>query len=103
MLQEGGHGDEFDAGGLFSAFYFFNAGHESMHPEEEHPQLELQNVVISHKIQDSSLTGFINNSWILLDNHSTVRVFYESRLQKDIWKIDSWLDIHFNFGIKITN
>ena len=39
MIQEGVNGGEFDGYDVFSALYFFNAGHEHMKPEEEHPQL----------------------------------------------------------------
>ena len=73
MLQEGVHG-------MFSELYFFNAGNEPMHLEEEHPQIERQSVVLSQKNQDTSKEGFIKNIWILLNNHYTVHVFSERRL-----------------------
>ena len=46
---------------MFGAFYFFNAGNEPMHLEEEHPQIERQSVVLSQKNQDTSKEGFIKN------------------------------------------
>ena len=103
MLQEGVHGGEFDGDDMFSAFSFFNVGHEPMQTEEEHTQIERQSVVLSQRIQDSSNAGFINNSWILLKNQPTVHVFSEHRLLKDIRKIDSWVDIHCNDGVTSTH
>jgi hypothetical protein len=41
--------------------------------------------------------------WILLDNQSTVDVFYNERLLKNIRKADSFMNIHCNVGVTSTN
>jgi hypothetical protein len=40
----------------------------------------------------------INPNWILLENQSTVDVFYNHRLLKNIQEVDTWMDIHCNAG-----
>jgi hypothetical protein len=47
--------------------------------------------------------GCIDPNWILLDNQSTVDVFYNRRLLKDIREVDTWIDIHCNAGVTSTN
>ena len=74
-----------------------------MNPEEEHPQIELHSVFLSHKIQDRIKADIIKNSWILLEKQSTVHVFFERRFLKDIPKIESWMYIHYNADVTSTN
>ena len=103
MLQKGVHGGESDGYEIFSKCYFFSARHEPMQPEEEHPHLEENSVVLNQKIQDISKACFIKNSWILLENQSDLNVLYEHMLMKGISKIDSWMYIHCNAGFISTN
>jgi hypothetical protein len=41
----------------------------------------------------------VPKDWILLDNQSTVDVFYNARLLKNIRKANSFMDIHCNTGV----
>ena len=50
MLQECLYGIEFDGDDMLSALSFFNAGHESTNPEEEHHQIEQNSICFSKKI-----------------------------------------------------
>ena len=50
MLQECLYGSEFDGDDMLSALSFFNAGHESTNPEEEHHQIEQNSIFFSKKI-----------------------------------------------------
>jgi hypothetical protein len=45
----------------------------------------------------------VPKDWILLDYQSTVDVFYNKRLLKNIRKADSFMDIHCNAGVTSTN
>jgi hypothetical protein len=53
-------------------------------------------------IMKQSKNGCIDPNWILLDNQSTVDVFYNRRLLRNIREADSWMDIHCNAGITST-
>jgi hypothetical protein len=45
----------------------------------------------------------VNRAWVLLDNQSTVDVFYNSRLLRNIRKSDRHMDIHCNAGVMSTS
>ena len=47
--------------------------------------------------------GSVPKSWILLDNQSTVDVFHNADLLKNIRKGKTHLDIHCNAGVASTN
>jgi hypothetical protein len=74
---------EFD--GHDTAFHFMNQGVQ-------------QGVV--HNINEN---GRVPNSWILLDNQSTVDVFHNEELIKNIRQSDTYMDIHCNAGVTSTN
>ena len=45
----------------------------------------------------------VSKEWILLDSHSTVDVFYNTRLLLNIRKVNQTLDIHCNAGVASTD
>jgi hypothetical protein len=61
-----------------------------------------RSVDMSH-IMKQSKGGCINPNWILLDNQSTVDVFYNHRLLRNIRKVNTWMDVHCNAGVTSTN
>jgi hypothetical protein len=61
-----------------------------------------RSVDVSH-IMKQSKEGCIDPNWVLLDNQSTVDVFYNHRLLKNIKEVDTWMDIHCNAGVTSTN
>ena len=50
-----------------------------------------------------STSSAVPKTWILLDNQSTVDVFHNSSLLKNIREADSYMDIHCNAGVTSTN
>ena len=59
-----------------------------------------QDIEVSLKLDES---GKIPKSWILLDNQSTVDVFYNANLLRNIRKGEKHMDIHCNAGVTSTN
>ena len=55
---------------------------------------------VSLKLDES---GKPPKSWILLDNQSTVDVFYNANLLRNIRKVEKHMDIHCNAGVTSTN
>ena len=55
---------------------------------------------VSLKLDES---GKIPKSWILLNNQSTVDVFYNANLLRNIRKVEKHMDIHCNAGVTSTN
>ena len=47
--------------------------------------------------------GRINVNWILLDSQSTIDMFYNRKLLKNIRKSEETIDIHCNAGVTTTN
>jgi hypothetical protein len=45
----------------------------------------------------------VPKAWILLDNQSTVNVFYNKQLLKNILQSDTHMDIHCNTGVTTTD
>ena len=45
----------------------------------------------------------VRKDWILLDSHYTVDVFYNTRLLRNIRKVNRTLDIHCNAGVASTD
>jgi hypothetical protein len=48
-------------------------------------------------------SGTVPKAWILLDNQSTVDVFYNKNLLVNIRNATEHMDIHCNAGVTITN
>jgi hypothetical protein len=48
-------------------------------------------------------SGAVPKAWILLDNQSTVDVFYNKALLRNIQKLPTQMDIHCNAGVTTTN
>ena len=59
-----------------------------------------QDIEVSLKLDESGKTP---KSWILLDNQSTVDVFYNANLLRNIRKGEKHMDIHCNAGVTSTN
>ena len=55
---------------------------------------------ISLKIDEG---GRIKQSWILLDNQSTVDVFQNRALLSNVRQVKGFMDIHCNAGVASTN
>ncbi len=51
----------------------------------------------------NQLTAHVPKDWILLDNQSTVDVFYNDKLLQNIRKSDTSMDIHCNAGVTSTD
>ena len=47
--------------------------------------------------------GKLPRNWILLDNQSTVNIFYNKQLLKDVHETDSFVRVHCNAGVAQTN
>ena len=45
----------------------------------------------------------LNPFWILLDNQSTVNIFYKAIFLRNIWKVDKELHLYTNAGVSTTN
>jgi hypothetical protein len=45
----------------------------------------------------------VPKNWILLDNQSTVDVFYNDKLLCNVCKSENYMDIHCNAGVTSTN
>ena len=45
----------------------------------------------------------VPNTWVLLDNPSTVNVFYNKDLLKNIREVNTKMNIHCNSGVSTTN
>ena len=43
------------------------------------------------------------NTWVLLDNPSTVNVFYNKDLLNNIREVNTKMNIHCNSGVRTTN
>ena len=57
-----------------------------------------QTGTISTNVAEYQKDGLIKVGWILLDNQSTVNVFYDKRMLRNIRKVSCWMDIHCNAG-----
>ena len=57
----------------------------------------------THQTHGNKNQESILHTWVLLDNQSTVDVFWNKELLKDIHEADTTLDIHCNAGVSSTN
>ena len=53
--------------------------------------------------QHMDTNGQLSKTWILLDNQSTVDIFYNGALLTNICRSISSMDIHHNAGVAMTN
>jgi hypothetical protein len=61
------------------------------------PQADYRSVLMNQPM------AHVPKDWILLDNQSTVDVFYNKKLLRNVRKSDTCMDIHCNAGVTSTN
>ena len=56
----------------------------------------LQTGTISTNVVECQKAGLIKDGWILLENQSTVNIFCDKRMLRNIRKASCWMYIHYN-------
>ena len=75
----------------------------TMYDEQEDEDTTCQFFLLTDGTLQTCHGGHIPKEWILLDSQSTVSVFNNHCLLKNIHKSDGWMHIHCNVGITRTN
>ena len=88
------------ASGASNWLHAFDGRYNGEFKHEEHFQFLQHTKEVSLKLDEG---GKIPKSWILLDNQSTVDVFYNASLLRNIRKVEKHMDIHCNAGVTSTN
>jgi hypothetical protein len=68
-----------------------------------HQFLMHNGVVLQSNGKEVNTAAHIPNTWILLDNQSTIDVFQNRNLLTNIRQADGHMDIHCNAGVTSTN
>ena len=84
-----------DGNDYLTDFYMTQLSHTFEEPETG-------NVEYGH-IMKQSKESAVSKDWILLDSQSTVDVFYNACLLRNIRKVNQTLDIHCNAGVVSTD